>query len=197
MDVVAYSTSANKVLTSIAIDKVDIIITDLISDDLDATEISVVVRTGFPDTRLVVNGSFHPGPLIKPLLKEGVCTYFIKNQMTPTKLEELVHEVFENNFCYTSVVTHEVILNTWLLNEHSNMPELSEREEDVLLLICNGLTKVDIAERLFISESTVKYHTQNLFEKSKVATTVEMVLKAINSGWVSSIELKKRFRKAV
>lgn len=196
IEVTLYSASGRDVLAKIRDERIEVLMTDLQSTDIDATEIAHVLRMQHPQVRLIVNGSFHPGPLIKPLLRSGVCSYFIKDQVTIQRLEQIVKEVHRKNFCYTDVVTQEVVLNAWFSKKHQTYPAFSDREEEVLCLICTGKNRGEISKQLFISESTVKYHIQNLFEKAQVTSTIELALKAINSDWITAIEFKHRFKAA-
>ena len=62
--------------------------------------------------------------------------------------------------------------------------ELTKRELEVLKLIIQGKTNVEIAEELKISENTVKAHCKSIFEKLKVSRRVDAVVKAISTGIV-------------
>jgi DNA-binding NarL/FixJ family response regulator len=64
------------------------------------------------------------------------------------------------------------------------LPVLSEREKDVLLLLVSGLPNKTIAEKLFISADTVKTHTLNIYRKMEVGNRSSAILKAVELGWV-------------
>lgn len=63
-------------------------------------------------------------------------------------------------------------------------PTLSEREIEILVLLTQGLRDRDIADRLVISESTVKFHINNVLSKLKVRTRYQAIYQAIKSGWL-------------
>ena len=65
-----------------------------------------------------------------------------------------------------------------------NEPLLSEREMEVLPLICQGLSNQEIADKLFISKRTVDNHRANILEKSGCKNTAGMVVWAIKNGLV-------------
>lgn len=80
-----------------------------------------------------------------------------------------------------------------LLGEHKAEAEkeadsgspLSEREREVMVLLANGLRDRDIAQRLFISERTVKFHAKNMLTKLAVRTRVQAVFEATKRGWLT------------
>lgn len=61
---------------------------------------------------------------------------------------------------------------------------LSEREKEILLLICKGLTNYEIADTLFISKRTVDKHRANILEKTNCKNTANLVVYAIKNGLV-------------
>jgi DNA-binding CsgD family transcriptional regulator len=76
------------------------------------------------------------------------------------------------------------------------LPDFSEREETVLRMLCQGRNKSEIAAKMFISEHTVKYYIVNIFDKTQSQTVVELIVKARNSQWIETIELRRRVNRA-
>jgi ATP/maltotriose-dependent transcriptional regulator MalT len=62
---------------------------------------------------------------------------------------------------------------------------LTEREKEVLFLLVTGLPNKALAERLFVSSSTIKTHTLNIYQKMDVANRTSAILKAMELGWFS------------
>ena len=81
----------------------------------------------------------------------------------------------------------EVLVNT-AAQDGGLREDLTERETEVLRLMAKGLRNERIAERLRITEQTVKNHVRNIFGKLGVETRVEAVLYAIGQGWVEPEE---------
>ena len=61
---------------------------------------------------------------------------------------------------------------------------LSEREQEVIELLVQGLRDREISERLYISERTVKFHVKNMLKKLEVKTRIQGVFKATQQGWL-------------
>jgi LuxR family maltose regulon positive regulatory protein len=62
---------------------------------------------------------------------------------------------------------------------------LSEREKEILALLANGVANREIAERLFVSENTVKFHLKNIYSKLSVGTRLQAINMARSLGWVT------------
>jgi DNA-binding NarL/FixJ family response regulator len=62
-------------------------------------------------------------------------------------------------------------------------PELTEREQEILALIAQHLTNMEIAERLVLSPKTVRNHVSNIFSKLQVATRAQAIIRARDAGW--------------
>ena len=67
---------------------------------------------------------------------------------------------------------------------------LTQREEEVLELLTQGVTYKGVAQQLFISETTVKTHVNNIFQKLQVNDRTQAVLYAINNGFLNRKKLK-------
>lgn len=189
---VGHFKSGSEALKSIASFPVDVLLTDLNSQDLDAISLVHKLSKVSPDTKVVVNGIVDPGPLIKLLLNSGVSTYFLKTSVSADKILEIIKNVYTNGYSITSVVTRSMLYNLWFKDMEANCPCLSLRERQILDRICNGMSKSEIADSLFISQATVKYHLVKIFEKCEVANSSELVAKAFNNKWVSWIQNEAR-----
>ncbi|MEM9092494.1 MAG: LuxR C-terminal-related transcriptional regulator [Cyanobacteria bacterium P01_F01_bin.53] len=84
-----------------------------------------------------------------------------------------------------SANAHSSRLNQQTQEPSSEGSPLSEREQEVMQLLVQGLRDRDIAEKLFISERTVKFHAKNMVTKLGVKTRIQAAFKATKAGWVS------------
>lgn len=69
-------------------------------------------------------------------------------------------------------------------NSKKALKLLTEREKEVLFLLVTGLTNKGLANRLFVSSTTIKTHTLNIYQKMDVANRTAAILKAMEYGWV-------------
>ena len=75
-------------------------------------------------------------------------------------------------------------------NQENLLQYLTQREEEVLELLTQGVTYKGVAQQLFISETTVKTHVNNIFQKLQVNDRTQAVLYAINNGFMNRKKLK-------
>ena len=64
---------------------------------------------------------------------------------------------------------------------------LTQREMEILRLLCRHMTNKQIGEELFISENTVKYHKANMLAKTGFATSVDLAFYMISNGWINPL----------
>ena len=163
----------------------DIVLLDLIMPGMDGIETTRRVRQISPRTQVVVLTSYHEDVHIFPALKAGAISYILKD-MKMEKLVDALHRAVQGEVTLHPRVAARVLQN--LRGENSGeqplFTELTDRELDVLKLIANGLTNSQIAEKLVISENTVKGHVSNILSKLHLADRTQVAVYAWQQGIV-------------
>jgi len=129
--------------------------------------------------------SYHEDVHIFPALKAGAIAYILKD-MKMDKLVEVLHRALQGEVTLHPRVAARVLENIRGENteEQPLFTELTDRELDVLKLIANGMTNSQIAEKLVISENTVKGHVSNILSKLHLADRTQVAVYAWQSGIV-------------
>jgi len=163
----------------------DIVLLDLIMPGMDGIETTRRIRQISPRTQVVVLTSYHEDVHIFPALKAGAISYILKD-MRMDKLVEALHRAVQGEVTLHPRVAARVLQNIRGENseEQPLFTELTERELDVLKLIANGLTNSQIAEKLVISENTVKGHVSNILSKLHLADRTQVAVYAWQQGIV-------------
>jgi DNA-binding NarL/FixJ family response regulator len=126
----------------------------------------------------------------KKYLMLGIDGLFSKEKNAEA-LFKAIEQVNDGDFWFERRLMGNTIRQ--LINEKKSMPEklysyncavLTEREREVLMLICRGMKNKTIADNLFITETTVRHHLTSIFEKLKVTSRLELVVHAFNEGLV-------------
>lgn len=163
----------------------DIVLLDLIMPGMDGVEATRRIKQVSPRTQVVVLTSYHEDIHIFPALKAGAIAYLLKD-MKMDKLVEVLHRALQGEVTLHPRVAMRVLQN--VRGEDNAEPplftDLTEREKDVLKLIANGLTNSQIAEKLFISENTVKGHVSNILSKLHLADRTQVAVYAWQRGIV-------------
>ena len=169
--------------------KPDIVLMDITMPELDGITVTKRLLEKLPDTRVIIlsmhSDLFHA----IDAFRAGALAYVLKDS-APAELLHAVSKV-SAGFKYASPSIAEELLGDFvdvIKRDHSTDPfdALSQRERDVLRLIADGASGREIAERLFISVSTVKSHRTNIMKKLKVGETAGLVKVAIKKGLVET-----------
>jgi two-component system, NarL family, response regulator LiaR len=163
----------------------DVVLMDLIMPGMDGVETTRRVRAISPRTQVVVLTSYHEDIHIFPALKAGAISYVLKD-MKMDKLVDAIIRAVHGEVTLHPRVAARVLQN--LRGENADEPQLftdlTERERDVLKLIANGLSNTQIAEKLVISENTVKGHVSNILSKLHLADRTQAAVYAWQKGIV-------------
>ena len=163
----------------------DIVLLDLILPGMDGVETTRQVKQISPRTQVVVLTSYYEDAHIFPALKAGAISYILKD-MKMDKLAEVLRRAIQGEVTLHPRVAARVLQNIRTENseEQPLFTELTDRELDVLKLIANGLTNSQIADKLVISENTVKGHVSNILSKLHLADRTQVAVYAWQRGLV-------------
>ena len=185
-NVLAEAASGEEALALVAEHVPDVVLMDLIMPGMDGVETTRRVRKISPRTQVVVLTSYHEDIHIFPALKAGAVAYILKD-MKMEKLADAVQRAVHGETTLHPLVAERVLRNLRGesgLDGDSLLAELTEREMDVLKLVANGLSNSQIAERLVITENTVKGHVSNILSKLHLADRTQAAAYAWQEGIV-------------
>lgn len=152
----------------------DVTLMDLRLPDMSGIDVLIAIRTEFPEARIVMLTTFEGDVEIHRALQAGARGYVLKS-MPPKELVEVIRQVHEGK----KRVPVEVAAR---LAEHLSDESLTPREVDVLRHMAGGNRNRDIAERLFISEETVKVHVKHIMDKLGASDRTQAVAIAVRRG---------------
>ncbi len=191
--VVGEAASGEEALSLVAELIPDIVLLDLIMPGMDGIETTRRVKQTSPRTQVVVLTSYHEDVHIFPALKAGAISYILKD-MKMEKLVDVLHRAVQGEVTLHPRVAARVLQNIRGENgeEQPLFTELTDRETDVLKLIASGLTNSQIAEKLVISENTVKGHVSNILSKLHLADRTRVAVYAWQQGIVNRNNVKEK-----
>lgn len=186
IQVVGEASSGEEALIQVAELIPDIVLLDLIMPGMDGIETTRRVKHLSPRTQVVVLTSYHDDVHIFPALKAGAISYILKD-MKMEKLVDVLRRAAQGEVTLHPLVASRVLQNIRGENgeEQPLFTELTERETGVLKLIANGLTNSQIAQKLVISENTVKGHVSNILSKLHLADRTQVAVYAWQQGIVN------------
>lgn len=159
----------------------DVVLMDLKMPRMDGVEATRAILKRDPEARIIALTSFKEEKMIQQALDAGAIGYLLKD----IDADDLANAIRAAHSGQPALASEAA----WFLFKASRRRQepghdLTEREQEVLTLLVDGLTNPDIAERLFISQSTVKSHVSNILSKLDVSTRTEAVSLAFQQGLV-------------
>ena len=164
----------------------DVILMDLVMPgEIDGVEATRRVKNSSPRTQIVVLTSYHEDEHIFPAIRAGAISYVLK-EIGSEELGEVVRKAANAEAVLHPRVAARLIQEVRGIRDVEPNPftELSDREMEVLRLIANGLSNALIAEKLVISEKTVKGHVSNILGKLHLADRTQAAVYAWREGIV-------------
>lgn len=191
LQVVAEATNGSEVLDLLEKGiNTDIILTDINMPKMTGIEMTALVNEKFPNVKVIILSMLDHEKYIIEAFKAGASGFILKN-VTKDELVFALKHVRLNNEKY---ICSELALR--LLDKLINKPDvavpdelsdldLSKREVEVLVLIAEGYTNQEIADKLFTSKRTIEGHRQNLIDKTNSRNTAALIRYAILSGLIN------------
>ena len=152
----------------------DVTLLDLRLPDMSGIDTLIAIRTEFPEARIIMLTTFEGDVEIQRALQAGARGYLLKN-MPPSELVDVIRQVHAGKKRIPAAIASQ-------LAEHMSDETLTDREIEVLREVAGGNRNRDIAEKLFISEETVKVHIKHIMEKLGAADRTQAVAIGVRRG---------------
>lgn len=175
LELVAEAGSGEEALQLCGLYLPDVVLMDLMMPGMGGVAATRQIRQRYPNTQVLALTSFSEENLVQGALQAGAIGYLMKN-VTAADLACAIRAAYAGKFTLSPEAS-EVLAQSVIHSVPGN--ELSEREREVLRLMVKGLSNNEIAESLFISLGTVKFHVRNIFNKLCVESRVEAVTLAL------------------
>jgi DNA-binding NarL/FixJ family response regulator len=185
IDIVFEASNGEELLSHLENDEIkpDIIVMDLKMPVLNGVEATKIIRKAFPDIKIIALTSYDTKSFIANMIQVGAVAYLIKNT-TPKDLIHTINQVAKKGFHYNENVLQtiqETIVSTKNTKGNLETGFLSPREIEILQLICQQKTTLEIAEHLYLSPRTVEGHRNNLLLKTESRNIAGLVVYAIQN----------------
>jgi DNA-binding NarL/FixJ family response regulator len=174
MSLVAEAANGRQAIERFREHRPDVTLMDLRLPDMSGIDAMIAIRTEFAQARVIVLTTFEGDVEIHRALGAGAYAYTLKN-LPPKELMDVIRQVDSGKKRVPTDVAR-------MLAEHLSDEALTDREIDVLRHVSGGNRNRDIAERLFISEETVKVHLKHIMEKLGANDRTQAVAIAARRG---------------
>ena len=144
-------------------------------------ELTKKVKTDYPDTKVLVLTMYNDVEIVHEILVTEAEGYILKNS-DKKELINAIDRIMGNGTYYSNEVL-TLMTENYIIKEKTRekIQVLSHREMEILSLICQEMTSMEIAEKLFISPLTVETHRKNIMRKTKSKTIVGLIKFALEN----------------
>ena len=185
IEVVGDTGDGHKILPLVRKSAPDVLILDAVMPNVRTGDIIRRLKSHYPTIKVIVFSAYEDPALVRGLLSAGADGYMLKEEML-TRVVDAVHEVMQGGLPLSSRVA-AAMRGIWTDHPHTELhpvENLTSREQEVLQWMVQGLSNRAIAEKLHVTERTVKFHVGNILSKLGARTRVEAVRVALEKGLV-------------
>lgn len=167
----------------------DLLFMELNLTEVDGLDATTRLRKSLPELKIIINTEFADDWLVDQLVGLGVCGYLLKCD-PKEQLEQAIQTIRKGGNYFSRNVSGALQREIIRGKRFQRFRRLSDRELEVLKLICCECTNREIAEKLSLSVRTVDNHRNKLLEKCEVRNTAGLVMYAIRNGLVDVVNTK-------
>ncbi|MBI2954186.1 MAG: response regulator transcription factor [Chloroflexi bacterium] len=182
LELVGEAASGAEALRLCAERRPDVVLMDLVMPEMDGAAATRAIRQAFPSAQVIALTSFKEEGLVQAALQAGAIGYLLKN----VSADELAGAI-KSARLGRPTLSPEAAAALIQTATRTATPgfDLTDREREVLALMIEGLNNPDIAERLVVSRSTVKFHVSSILSKLGVSSRTEAVALALQNHLVN------------
>jgi len=188
IEVLAFNDTANTEIYTLETLKrlPQIILLDLKMDDLNGVETTKILQKTYPKIKIAILSLYYSPEMVRFMIDLGVSAFF-KKTIEPDELITAINKIAENG---SYLIPHVISIMQKEEREKNYNPgkrllkeRLTQREIEVLKLICEQLTNAEIAKKLFLSIRTIDGYRNSLLQKTNSKNTAGLVLFAISHNF--------------
>ncbi|MGM0174273.1 response regulator [Enterococcus devriesei] len=161
----------------------DVILMDLVMEVMDGIESTKKILKDWSDAKILIVTSFIDDEKVYPAIEAGASGYLLKTS-TAHEIANAIRATFKGERVLEPEVTTKMMEQLSNRNRHVLHEELTNREQEILLLIAQGMSNQEIADELFITLKTVKTHVSNILAKLEVEDRTQAAIYAFKHGLI-------------
>jgi len=185
---ISEASNGEECLQQVKLKKPHVVVLDLEMPVMNGTECAEQLLKKYPDLKIIVLTMHDSEKYMVYMLELGVHSFLLKNT-DPEELEKAISSVIDHDFYYNDLLNTAIHRTMKSKTKHDrpefgNKQDLTEREREILKLICSEKSLKEIANQLSLSEKTVQSHKLNIQSKLHVKSTVGLVKASLELGLI-------------
>lgn len=185
LQVVLEASNGIELLDGLIDKEVDVILMDLKMPIMDGIEATREVKKKFGATKVLAVTMYDDEKFIIHLMEIGANGYLLKNA-EPEEIRKAIYTVYEEGYYFNDIINKallkKLVLKGNIKPSFKQQVDFSEREMEVLILICEEKTAAEIGQKIFLSARSVEGIRQRLIDKIGVRNTAGLVMFAVKNG---------------
>jgi NarL family two-component system response regulator LiaR len=177
MEVTAEASSGREAVRLALELRPDIILMDLVMDDMNGIEATAKIMEAWPAAKIIIVTSFIDDEKVYPALEAGAVSYILKTSRAG-EIAAAIRKTHDGQSILEPEVAGKLMANMKRRDQRELHEELTARELEVLRLLAEGKTNMEIAEELFIALKTAKVHVSSVLHKLQVQDRTQAVVYA-------------------
>jgi two-component system response regulator DegU len=173
--------NGRELLTLMKYEVPDVAIVDLQMPVMDGAETCENIIEKYPNVKIIILTMHDSDKYVLHMMELGVHAFLLKNT-EPDELEKALHSVVEKDFYHNEWVVSIMRKNVRAQRPSFNNDDLTDREKQIVQLVCRELSSKQIADKLSVSERTIENHRAAIMKKLSVKNTIGLVHYAYQSG---------------
>ena len=167
----------------------DIVLMDIKMPKINGIEATKMALEKYSNLKIIALTTFFEDEYVEQMLLSGVEGYMLKRSDVED-FEKAIKKVYRGGCYFSDEIIDVITRNLNKYKEQSNIkqdrPNFTDREQQILELVCKGFNNEQIAERIFLSPKTIEKHKSSLFHKTGTFNTVNLVIYAFKNQLVTS-----------
>lgn len=185
MHLVAQAVNGVELLAMVEENRPDVVVTDIRMPKMDGITATKEISKKFPGIPVIGLSMHDEDDLILEMLEAGAKGYLLKNA-DKAEVLEAIQTVYEGDpyYCHTTnaKLARIIARNRYHTYHRSQKPEFTEKELEIIQLICQECTNKEVGEKLYLSVRTIEGYRLKILEKMGVKNSVGLVVYAIQHG---------------
>ncbi|MDD4847892.1 MAG: response regulator transcription factor [Bacteroidales bacterium] len=182
--VVSEASTGIEFLNLIDILQIDIVLLDISMPEMSGLDAAPIALSKYPDLKIIVLSMYGDEEYYHKMSQVGVKGFLLKDSDID-EVQQALNTVANGGTYFSQDLLMNIVSNLKASNNNENLNiDISEREKEILGLICRGFSNIEIGDKLFISRRTVEKHRANLLEKTGCNNTASLVMWGIKNRMV-------------
>lgn len=182
--ILASYADCESVIEHIADDKPDVVLMDILLPGMSGVQGVRIIKEKLPATEIIMLTLYEDNDKVFESFQNGASGYLLKNASF-AEIKDAVREVMEGGSPMSMRIARKI---TESFRRQAPSEPLTKREKEILEMICQGKNNQSIANELFVSKSTVKFHNRNIYRKLQVSNKPQ----AVNKAYRNHLLIKNR-----